>query len=384
MSIKETIITKANQLGFPLVGVAAPEPPEHLSTYQLWVEQGYYGEMAYLATNRALIRRANQREILPGCRSILALGAPYLVPKTKKDPSTPAEKLSGRVASYAWGSDYHDILLKQLTELAQFIVANTPPGTTCRWYTDTGPILERDLAQRAGLGWVGKNTCLIHPKLGSYFFLAEIFLDLDLEPDEPFNKDYCGRCRRCIDACPTGCILPERVLDARRCISYLTIELKNAIPLELRPLMDNWIFGCDVCQQVCPWNERFASRSGVSLFAPRHGVPKPNLLAEMDLSSAAFNEKFRGSPIKRAKRRGYLRNVAVALGNARVESASGVLQRIIKLDPEPLVRSHAAWALGQIGGSGSHDALRDALDREAVREVAAEIHSAITLSSRIQ
>jgi epoxyqueuosine reductase len=384
MSIREAIIAKANQLGFPLVGVAAPDPPEHISTYQRWIEQGYHGEMAYLASDRALARRATPREILPGCRSILVLGAPYPVPKPVKGKSTPAEKLSGRVASYAWGVDYHDVLLKQIAELAQFIVTSTPPGTTSRWYTDTGPILERDLAQRAGLGWVGKNTCLIHPGMGSYFFLAEIFLDLDLEPDEPFTKDYCGKCRRCIDACPTGCILPERALDARRCISYLTIELKSAIPVELRAFMDDWIFGCDVCQQVCPWNARFASRLGVSLFAPRRGVPTPNLITEMDLSPGAFNEKFRGSPIKRTKRRGYLRNVAVALGNAQVESASGALQRIIKLDPEPLVRSHAAWALGQIGGAGSQEALREALAQESDQEVAAEIHSALTHQSRIQ
>ena len=384
MSIKEAILAKANQLGFPLVGVTVPEPPEHISIYQRWIEQGYHGQMAYLATDRALTQRANPREILPGCRSILVLGAPYPISKPVKGKSNPAEKLSGRVASYAWGADYHDVLLKHLEELAQFIVTRTPPGTTYRWYTDTGPILERDLAQRAGLGWVGKNTCLIHPGMGSYFFLAEIFLDLDLEPDEPFTKDYCGKCRRCIDACPTGCILPERTLDARRCISYLTIELKGTIPVELRPFMDDWIFGCDVCQQVCPWNARIASRSGVSLFAPRRGVPTPNLITEMDLLPGEFNEKFRGSPIKRAKRRGYLRNVAVALGNAQAESANGVLQRIIKLDPEPLVRSHAAWALGQIGGSGSQEALREALAQETVQEVAAEIHSALTHLSRIQ
>lgn len=384
MPIKEAILAKANQLGFPLVGVTAPDPPEHFSTYQRWVGKGHHGEMAYLATERAFTQRVNPREILPGCRSILVLIAPYPVPKPTKGTKVRAEKLSGRIASYAWGVDYHDVLLRQLAELAQFIVANTPPGTSCRSYTDTGPILERDLAQRAGLGWAGKNTCLIHPKVGSYFFLAEIFLNLDLEPDEPFIKDYCGKCRRCIDACPTGCILPERVLDARQCISYLTIELKNAIPVELRPFIDDWIFGCDICQQVCPWNERFASRLEISLFPPRRGVPTPNLLAEMDLSPGAFNEKFRGSPIKRAKRRGYLRNVAVALGNAQVENACGVLQRIIKLDPEPLVRSHAAWALGQIGGSGSQEALRQALAQETAPEVAAEIHSALAHSSRIQ
>ncbi len=381
MSLKEIIVAKANQLGFPLVGFTVPEPSEHFSKYQQWINQGHHGDMAYLATDRALNRRADPRAILPGCRSILVLGAFYLVPK-KKNANTTVDKLSGQVASYAWGADYHEVFSHQMATLAQFIVANTPTGTTCRWYTDTGPILERDLAQRAGLGWVGKNTCLIHPGLGSYFLLGEIFLDLDLATDEPFKKDHCGKCRRCIDACPTGCILPGRVLDAQRCISYLTIELKKTIPVELRPLMDDWIFGCDVCQQVCPWNERFASRSRVTLFTLRRGVPYPNLVSEMDLSPDTFNAKFRGSPIKRAKRRGYLRNVAVALGNAQDRSAVGVLQRIIKLDPEPLVRSHVAWALGQIGGSGSLDALRDALSEETDQDVAVTIQSALAHTER--
>jgi epoxyqueuosine reductase len=212
-----------------------------------------------------------------------------------------------------------------------------------RWYTDTGPILERDLAQRAGIGWIGKNTCLIHPQHGSYFLLSEIFLDLDLEPDPPFVTDHCGTCRRCIEACPTDCILPDRTIDATRCISYLTIELKGEIPVELRDKMGNWVFGCDICQRVCPWN-RFAG-TGDAAFEERETYP--SLTEEMELSPQEFNRRFKGSPVKRAKRRGYLRNVAVALGNTGDRHALPVLQNALS-DEDGLVREHATWAIEKI------------------------------------
>ncbi|MBI3738943.1 MAG: tRNA epoxyqueuosine(34) reductase QueG, partial [Chloroflexi bacterium] len=215
-----------------------------------------------------------------------------------------------------------------------------------RWYTDTGPILERDLAQRAGLGWIGKNTCLINPHLGSYFLLAEIFLDLELEPDPPFVTDQCGTCTRCIEACPTDCILDDRTIDAGRCISYLTIELKDDIPAELRPLMDDWVFGCDVCQMVCPWN-RFAAPQGDPSFHPHKNVRQPNLIQELELLPKDFNRKFKDSPVKRAKRRGYLRNVAVALGNKGTVQDIPALEKAVQ-DHEPMVREHAAWAIQQI------------------------------------
>jgi epoxyqueuosine reductase len=190
-----------------------------------------------------------------------------------------------------------------------------------RYYTDTGPLLERDLAQRAGLGWIGKNTCLINPKQGSYFLLAEILLGLELEPDPPFTTDHCGTCTRCIEACPTECILPDRTIDARRCISYLTIELKDDIPEELRPLLGEWVFGCDVCQMVCPWN-RFASPEGDAAFSPRPGRANPEPDPRAGADPEAFNRKFKNSPVKRAKRRGYLRNVAVATGNSGMKGQS--------------------------------------------------------------
>jgi epoxyqueuosine reductase len=230
-------------------------------------------------------------------------------------------------------------------------------------------LLERELAQRAGLGWIGKNTCLINPEAGSYFFLAEILLGIELEPDHPFTHDRCGKCTRCMTACPTGCILPDRTLDSRRCISYLTIELKVMLPHELRPRMGTCVFGCDICQQVCPWN-RFAAPGADPVF----GQPLiPNLLDELALSTSDFNQKYRHSPLMRAKRRGYLRNVAVALGNLNDPKAVPALTQAIMTDHEPLVRAHAAWALGWIGNQQARTTLEKAAGTENDMMVKLEI-----------
>jgi epoxyqueuosine reductase len=281
------------------------------------------------------------------------------------------------VAAYAWGDDYHAVIPPRLEQLAEFIERETGRPVPHRAYTDTGPLLERDLAQRAGLGWIGKNTCLIHPRLGSCFFLAELLLAIELEPDPPFLADRCGSCTRCLQACPTGCILPDRTLDAARCISYLTIELKGAVPPELRPQLGDWVFGCDVCQQVCPWNERFAQASDLQEFDPRPGVPAPDLIEELRLSQEDFSRKFRRSPLKRARRRGYLRNLAVALGNSADPFAVPALARALEDEAEPLVRAHAAWALGQIGGPQALAALEQASHAESDPQVLAEIRAAL-------
>jgi epoxyqueuosine reductase len=337
--LKQAIKDKARQLGFILAGVTTPEPPPHLSTFENWLAQGRHGTMEYLATDRSRTRRADPRQILPECRSILVLATPY-------NPPLPPEEgpgVSGRIAAYARNEDYHDVLPKRMQELVQFIEAQVGGPVANRWYTDTGPILERDLAQRAGIGWIGKNTCLIHPRHGSYFLLSEILLDLPLEPDPPFTTDHCGSCTRCIEACPTDCILPDRTLDARRCISYLTIELKDDIPEELRDQIGDWVFGCDICQQVCPWN-RFAGEGD-----PAFGKENPlaSLTGELSISPQEFNQRFKGSPVKRAKRRGYLRNVAIALGNSGDLIALPVLQKALK-DEEPMVREHTQWAIEAI------------------------------------
>jgi len=340
--LKQTIKDKARQLGFFLAGVTTPEPPPHYSTFENWLAQNQHGTMNYLADERSRARRANPLEILPECKSILVLATPY------SPPLHPGEGLGVRVAAYAQGTDYHDILPARMKELVQFIEEQVGGPVKNRYYTDTGPILERDLAQRAGFGWIGKNTLLINPKQGSYFFISEILLDLALEPDAPFVTDHCGTCTRCIQACPTACILTNRTLDATHCISYLTIELKDDIPLELRDKLGDWAFGCDICQQVCPWN-RFASQ-GDSAFDANHPPHTPT--EELTLTPQAFNQRFKRTPIQRAKRRGYLRNIAVVLGNIGDMHALPVLQNALN-DEEPMIREHAQWAIDKINQSAN-------------------------------
>lgn len=378
--LTQKIKAEAHRLGFSLVGVTTPEPPPHWSFYEAWLLDGLHGEMAYLASERAQKMRSDPRQILPECQAILVLGVPYWTSEpgqARRD----SEGWLGQVAAYAWGMDYHLVLPERMQVLVSFIEKQVGHPIANRWYSDTGPLLERDLAQRAGLGWIGKNTCLINPKNGSYFLLAEILLDLELETDEPFSVDHCGTCTRCLEACPTGCILPNRSLDARRCLSYLTIELKGAIPVELRQKIGNWIFGCDICQQVCPWNLRFSPAQGDPAFAPRQAVPQPDLLAEIKLNRESFNQKFKDSPIKRTKRRGYLRNVTLALGNvagsAKTGEISTALGRVLQEEAEPLVRAHAAWALGQMGGLLTRPYLLQALASETDEMVLIEIDLAL-------
>lgn len=363
--LKSALVQKAHQLGFALAGVTTAAPPESFPQFQEWVTEGRHAGMEYLASERSLVRRSDPREILPECRSILVLGSPYF----------PAGDARGGVAAYATGEDYHHVLKPRLQELISFLEEQAGHPVPNRWYTDTGPVLERDLARRAGLGWIGKNSMLIHPQHGSYFLLAEILLGIDLPPDEPFLSDHCGSCTRCLDQCPTGCILPNRTLDAGRCISYLTIENKADIPNDVREQLGEWLFGCDVCQQVCPWN-RFAPTEGDPAFAARPGVPPENLVEELHLSSEAFNRKFRGSPVKRAKRRGYLRNTLVVLGNRKKREDTVHLMAAAQ-DPEALVRQHAAWALGRIGGDEVRRFLTAWLADEPDPAVVNEIRAAL-------
>ena len=373
MDLKQAIQGEARRLGFALIGVTTPDPPQHYAAFEAWLRAGRHAEMAYLADERSRFRRADPLQILPECKSILVLAALYFPPARPE-----VEVGMGRVAAYAWGDDYHAVLPERLQSLVAFIEGQVGYAVPNRWYTDTGPLLERDLAQRAGLGWIGKNTCLIHPHLGSTFFLAEILLGIELEPDPPFIADRCGSCTRCIEACPTACILPDRTLDAGRCISYLTIELKGDIPQDLRSRMGAWVFGCDVCQQVCPWN-RFAPPQDDLAFTPQPEVRLSELRLELSMTAEDFNRKFRHSAVKRAKRGGYLRNVAVALGNSGEPAAVRVLQGALESDPEPLVRGHAAWALGKLGTAESRRALDSALYKEKDPQVLAEIQSAFKI-----
>jgi epoxyqueuosine reductase len=369
------IKAEAYRLGFCLIGVTTPDPPESFTRFSEWVQAGMHGTMDYLAADRSLERRADPRRILSECESILVLAIPYDRPSSP--PSAEAAAPGGRVAAYAWNEDYHEVLKPRLQALVAFIESQIGEPVPNRWYTDTGPLLERDLAQRAGLGWIGKNSMLIHPEMGSYFLLAEILLGIELVPDAPIRTDHCGTCTACIDACPTDCITPNRTLDAARCISYLTIELKDSIPLSLRSQIGDWVFGCDICQQVCPWNIRFAPIAGDPAFRPRPALLPEDLREELNLDAEAFNARFKGSPLKRSKRRGYLRNVAVALGNAQQPDSIPVLKKALT-DLEPLVRGHAAWALGRIGAELAESALRDSLALETDERVREEILAALS------
>jgi epoxyqueuosine reductase len=344
VSTTQAVKNEARRLGFALAGVTTPEPPPHVSAYEAWLKLGRHGSMNYLAGERAQTCRRDPQLIMPECRSILVLGVPYPDPKIVKIDQEKSP--TGRVAAYAWGEDYHRVLPERLKALALFIEQLVGKQVAQRWYTDTGPILERDLAQRAGLGWIGKNTCLINPKSGSYFLLAEILTGIELESDRPFTADRCGTCRRCIEACPTGCILPNRTLDACRCIAYLTIENKAEIPSDLRTQMGNWVFGCDVCQMVCPWNRFMAEEHDLS-FAAYPGHASADLVSDLLLTPQEFNRKFKDSPVRRTRRSGYLRNVAVALGNSKDPVGIPALEKAI-IDSKTLIREHAVWALNQI------------------------------------
>lgn len=368
------IKAEAARLGFPLTGITTLAPPPHVETFLGWIAAGRHASMTYLSAAPNKEKRASPSLILPEARSVILLGMPYM-------PSQPGGFAVGsgfgRVASYAWGLDYHEIIPPRLVELAQRIGGHLGCQVDYRAYTDTGPVLERDLAQRAGLGWAGKNSCLIHPGRGSYFFLAELFIDIELEPDPPFLSDQCGNCRRCINACPTGCIREDRTLETERCISYQTIENKGSIPLNFRQNIGDWVFGCDVCQQVCPWN-RFAHADDVDpAYQARAGISAPDLLAEIQLDAQAFNQKFHLSPVRRAKRRGYLRNVCIALGNSRDVAAIPGLITVLRNEPEGLIRGAAAWALGQIGSVKSHLALDQAYPAETEEQVREEIFIAL-------
>ncbi|HSG81177.1 MAG TPA: tRNA epoxyqueuosine(34) reductase QueG, partial [Gemmatimonadota bacterium] len=361
----------ARQLGFDLVGIAPARRPPHADFYLDWLSRGYYGEMSYLARPDAVERRLQPDAALPGARSIVVVALNYMNggdgPLT--DPKRPV------IARYARGEDYHSVFEEKLERLAETVRAIAGNGTAAKCYVDYGPVLERDHAQRAGLGWIAKNTMLINQTMGSYLFLGEILTDAQLAPDPAFQPDHCGTCERCIWACPTGAIAGPREVDARLCISYLTIELRGPIPLELRPLIGNRVFGCDICQEVCPWNKD-APQTGEPRLRPREEVTGPELIQLMTLTEKAFGERYGGTAIARARRRGFLRNVAVALGNWGDSAAVPALLRALE-DQDPLVRGHAAWALGRTGAVAAVRALELRLAGEADGWVRTEIELAL-------
>ena len=330
---KNRLVACATELGFDACRVASAKASRHANEFRSWLDDGAAGEMQWM--ERGAEKRCDPDRILPGVRSIIVVGLNYWQGEQQPRPR------GGRIARYAWGDDYHDLMLTRLEKLSAFLAEL---GGTQKCYVDTGPILERDYGAEAGIGWHGKSTMLIDAKLGTWFFLGEILTTLDLPPDPP-QADRCGTCTRCLTACPTGAITGPHRLDARRCISYLTIELKGSIPVELRPLIGDRIYGCDDCLEACPWN-RFAAISHETRFAARPAVTM-SLRDYLALDEAKFRELFRGSPMKRIKRRGFLRNVCVALGNVGDEGDLPDLHRAAA-DAEPLIAEHASWAIGRI------------------------------------
>ena len=332
-SLKAEIVARAKALGFDGCRVARADAPRHAGEFREWLGAGAAGEMEWL--RRGEEKRCDPSLVLPGARSVIVLAMNYW--QGNADPAP-----AGRIARYAWGDDYHDVMLEPLRKLGDFL---TEFGGEQKCYVDTGPILERDFAAEAGIGWQGKSTMLVDPQLGTWFFLGEILTTLELPADAP-QPHRCGTCTRCITACPTGAITDAHRLDARRCISYLTIELKGSIPLEFRPLIGDRIYGCDTCLDVCPWN-RFAAASREASFAARPAVATMQLRDFLSLDDERFRTFFRGSPIKRIKRRGLLRNVCVALGNIGTDDDLPALQKAAA-DPEPLIAEHATWAINEI------------------------------------
>jgi epoxyqueuosine reductase len=360
--------------GFCLAGITDISPPESFSKFANWINSGAHGTMTYLQNQPGFAIRQAPENIVAGARSILFLAARY--PKSE----FPSENspLNGIISSYAWGEDYHQVLRRRAQNLVDELTSYSRKSIQTRITIDSAPVLEKPLAQRAGLGWQGRNTCLISPNCGSFFFIIGIFLDVELEPSPVFDADYCGKCRKCVDACPTGCIQPDRTIDARRCISYLSIEHKGSIPRDLRPLMGNWIFGCDICQNVCPWNQRVDNIDVMPEFLPENNSSStPDLFKLLAVQPAEFSKTYRLSPIKRCKRVGLLRNAAVALGNSQSPAAVPVLENILKTEIEPVIRSHSAWALGRINTTKARQVLSDSLNHELEESVASEIRQAL-------
>lgn len=399
-SLSARLKREAQALGFDLVGIAPVRESDHGAFYREWLRAGRHGSMSYLARPEAVERRLDPRAAWPEVRSALVVAHNYY---EEGDDGAAADPARGIVARYARGRDYHRVIRKKLLELVRFLegeVGRELPAA--RAYVDTGPVLERELARRAGLGWFGRNTMLIHPQRGSYFFLGTLLLELELDYDSPFEPDRCGTCSACTDACPTGALLGRDqngapVVDATRCISYLTIENRGPIPRELRPLIGNRVFGCDICQEVCPFNARFARGSaepdyaargpgerprgvqpapGVSSAHPGTATPSLIELLETALDAAAWDSFSRSSAIRRAGRAGFARNVCVGLGNWGSREAVPVLTSALS-DSEPLVRAHAAWALGRAGWPEARRTLSSRWSVESDESVRSELAAAL-------
>ena len=342
--MKAAIRQRALELGFDDCRFTNAAPPASATKFQDWLGAQQHGEMGYLERNAA--KRIEPQRVLADAKSVICLAVSYEPNVQSPIPlPQPTSHNTGLVARYARFKDYHEVIGERLKTLTAFVNELGSAGARSLWYVDTGPVLERDFAQRAGLGFVGKHTNVISRQLGNWIFLAEILTTLELEPDPP-EKNRCGSCSRCIEACPTRAITAPFQLDARLCISYLTIELKGSIPAELRPAIGNRIYGCDDCLAVCPWN-RFAREGQMMKTHARADLATPDLIPLLELDEAGFRKKFEGTPMLRTKRRGLLRNVCVALGNVGDKTALPGLEKA-RCDSEPLIAEHANWAVEQI------------------------------------
>ena len=378
MTLTQAMKDKAYDLGFSMVGVVPARPSPFLHAYLEWIDRALHGEMGYMARPDRIIRRQDLNVILPGVQSIISLSMGYftqrLPPEIANDPAR------GRISNYAWGMDYHELMTPRLKQLGRELAQMS--GSDVKWkiYTDTGAILERDLAAAAGHGFNGKNTMLINPQKGSHFFLAELLTTAPLIPDTPAldKRPSCGSCSRCLTACPTDAFPKPFTLDARRCISYLTIELKGAIPRELRPLMGNWVYGCDICQDVCPFNRFSQPTNEQNFHALDFDSAAPPLLDLLSMGEQTFDEKFANSPIKRIRRRKLLRNACVAAGNWGDPILIPALVALLS-DKSALIRSHAVWALGRINTPEAYTSLNSHLPFEIEPDVLDELKFALKI-----
>jgi epoxyqueuosine reductase len=367
---KRILEQRAREAGFDLVGVTSVEPLEEGGErLRGWQEAGMAADMGYM--HRPVELLSDPRKLQKSAKSVVSLGVSYY---PGEHPENTGD--GGRVARYAWGRDYHEVIKERLLRLRKELEAELGVRIKSRGFTDAVPLLERSAAQHAGLGFFGRNSCLINDRVGSYFFIADLIVDLELEPDAP-GTGTCGRCTRCMDRCPTGAIKAPGVVDARLCISYLTIENRGEIPRNLRPLVGDWAFGCDVCQEVCPYNKRKATKSRWPQFSEEAGAGPYLRIGEVlgIRTEEEFERRFAGTPLTRPGRAGLLRNCCVAAGNLGLEKAVPALIECLREDSSSLVRGHAAWALGEIGGA--EGALREAAERESDPRCLEEIELAL-------
>ena len=374
----EELRRESVRMGFSRLGIAPAGPPPRRELVRQWLDQGFAGVLREWFERQEPLR-ADPENLLPGVRSVIMLATDHATSADGTANVGGAGEGSGRVARYAWGADYHDLLRSRVNMLGAWLEARVP-GCRTRGVVDSAPLAERDFAWLAGLGWFGKNTMLIDPRAGSFFFLTALLTDLELPPDTPVEVDHCGTCTACLDACPTGAFVEPRVLDASRCISALSIEDHGPIAADLRPGMQDWIFGCDICQEVCPWN-RHAPGSTEPTFQPSDGLPTPSLAAILGLDTEAFRQRFKGTPLRRAKRRGLLRSAAIALGNRPHAPSFDALAAALA-DEEPVVRGAAAWALGRwrhadVVAERARAALIGRIEIESDADVRAEIERAL-------